>query len=201
MDDDSQADQWVSIGTPEWTRENHKQYLLTALTRGEHELDNLTTVVAGSTLLEYYLRRLIALKLNVEMLEPSDGNSFEFSALVRLAQALDLLPDSIKKPLKAVMALRNKYAHQIAYQLQESDIKKLRKAVSDTWMEEDWEQLEAGPPDQLSPPDRTLGFQLRAAFVCIADALFDYIDYRSGNRSAGEIIRDGFEDSTADLGE
>jgi hypothetical protein len=144
MDDDAKADERVRIGTPEWAREQHKDYLLSALTRGEHELDNLTTVVVGGTLVEYYLCQLIGLKANLETLEPKGSDPLAFAALVRLAQALDLLPDSLKKPIKALMSLRNRYAHEIAYQLQEDDVKTLRKAVANTWMEEDWEQLEAG---------------------------------------------------------
>ena len=174
---------WLRVGSQEWTREQHKDYLIRALAKTEHELDNLTVVVVGGTLLEYYLRRLIAAKASLSILEPKGRTPVPFGMLVRIAQSTEVLPDSLAKPLRALMKLRNKYAHEIAYKLKASDIRALRASVEDTWMEEDWEELEAGPPESPTKEKRTVGFHLRAFIVCVADALLYYIDYRSGSTS------------------
>jgi hypothetical protein len=182
-DGESSAD-WVRLGTPEWTREQHKDYLITALFKGEHELDNLAVVVVGGTVFEYYLRRLIATKANMNVLEPNERAPVPFAMLVRIAKSIDVLTEPLAKPLTVFMSLRNRYAHEIAYQLTDADIQKLRASVADTWMEDDWEQFQVGPPDLPGPSKRTPSFHLRVFIVCVADSLLEYLDVISGRKKA-----------------
>lgn len=182
-EDDELIGDWVSLGTPEWTRERHKDYLLAALLKERHELDNLTATVVGGTLLEYYLRRLISTKADVDVLEPKGKAPIAFGMLVRIARSVDVLPGWFVKPLMALMTLRNTYAHEIAYKLQEQDIQRLRSAVADTPLQSDWIKLEQKSLREAQPKlERTVGFQLRIFIICLADRLLDTIDWTSACR-------------------
>lgn len=102
-------------------------YLAEALRRADHSMDDLSVAVVGGTYTEFFLRQLIALRTHLEKLEPDDGRApLDISALVRIANSLDLLPGDIDKCIMALASIRNKYAHEVSYELTGHDVDKLR---------------------------------------------------------------------------
>lgn len=172
-------DEWVSLGSPAWHREDHKHYLRNVLASERHEADNLTATVVGGTLIEYYLRLLVQLKAPGALPMQRQGRPPPpFGTVLRVAQDAGALPDWIVEPLSAFMKLRNKYAHEISYQLQESDIRALRAAVHGSPAQVDWDTLQAEQPPQPSP-GAARSRELRIFIACLGDQVLDMVPLRS----------------------
>jgi hypothetical protein len=121
---------WLKPGTKEWDREFKFDRVATAVLRMGDALDDLTAVVTSGAMVEFLLRELIAAKAKLDILEPPN-QSMAFMSMVRLARALEVLPDELVQPVQKLAHVRNGFAHRISHVLSEEDVKKVRDSLSE----------------------------------------------------------------------
>lgn len=127
---------WFSTLEQGWERVGKLDLLADALGEAGHWRHDFTVAIMAAAYCEYYLRKLLDLRLDVETLEPSEVESIPFSMLVRLARSLDVLPERLRKPLKGFARVRNRFAHDIEYRLSETDREALDKTLDATMRKE-----------------------------------------------------------------
>jgi hypothetical protein len=88
-----------------------------------------SVVILAMAYAEYYLRRLIESKMDAPQALFTDrpNEHIDFSILVRIAESLGLIVAPFAKYLREFGYLRNKYAHQIDYEVTDEDLHKVWK--------------------------------------------------------------------------
>jgi hypothetical protein len=160
---------WVGIHDKAWPRTFLLDHLGAALAETGHWIRDLTVVIMGAAFCEYYLRQLIALKADLPALEPRKAETLPFAVLVRMARALEVLPESVERPLMKFAHLRNSFAHDIEYRLSEADIKPLRSSLNPA-LRAEIAKLEA-QPSKLAAKSEPSPLYARMFIATIVDEL------------------------------
>lgn len=126
--------------------------------------DDLLVVVVGQTYLEYHLRQMIRGRIN-------DPNHFDvlrlnFEQLLELAISFGNLPDEIRNTLRALAALRNKFAHNIDYKLTAAHVDSLYSTLPRR-MQHSWDALTYNRIPFISPQ----GWKLRLVYIFMKAAI------------------------------
>jgi len=158
---------WIRLGTVEARRINFREKIIRALRRAESDLDDLAVLVCASAMVEYYLREFIGTKANMALLEP-EGNAdaiLSFAMMVRLARALDVLPERLVKPLKKFARLRNEFAHDIGRELRQADIDELHKSLEPADRENCLAETRSAATNRGEPESIRLRVRIMVAWI------------------------------------
>lgn len=85
-----------------------------------NQKDDLQVVIRGHLLAEHYLVELI--ENNLPIKNQLDFDSIRFPQLVRLARSLDCIDADFKGMLLKINKLRNKYAHNLEWEVTQKEI-------------------------------------------------------------------------------
>ena len=147
--------------------------LYRALRKLGNELDDLTAVVVANTYFEFYVRHLLRKKVDLARLE-NENDPLNITVLIRMARSLDLMPTEVARPLVGLVRLRNKFAHNVDYELVKGDIVALGKRMNDR-QREDWNFIYGDLADEDETRNK-LAHQLRAYILVVRIELEELYD-------------------------
>jgi hypothetical protein len=126
--------------------------------------DDLVAVVVGQTYVEFHLREMIRHRMDDK--ERIDKLRLTFEMLLGLALAFNALPEQFEPPLRKLASIRNKFAHRIDYELQESDVSSLCDTLpkSMKWL------VEQHSPNTL-PSISPHSWRLRKTYIFVRSAI------------------------------